>query len=131
MSLSVIAAEPEEFHARVVIPLPRRASTPEGHRPAVDVVVPVHNEERDLEPSVRRLHRFLSTDFPFSARITIADNASTDGTRDIAQRLASDLPVVRVLRLSEKGRGRALAAAWLTGDAAVVCYMGRVRVDRR
>lgn len=89
----------------------------------VDVVLPVHNEERDLERSVRRLHEMLHADFPFPAQITIADNASTDGTRVIANRLALELPGLRVLSLNDKGRGRALAAAWMTSDAAVVGYM--------
>ena len=47
--------------------------------PMVDVVVPVFNEERALEAGIRRLHAYLSGDFPFSWRITIVDNASTDG----------------------------------------------------
>ena len=44
--------------------------------PVLDVVVPVYNEQADLAASVRRLHRHLREDFPFPARITIADNAS-------------------------------------------------------
>jgi glycosyltransferase involved in cell wall biosynthesis len=91
--------------------------------PAVDVVIPVYNEERDLARNVRRLHTYLKDEFPFSARITIADNASTDGTWFIAAQLARELPNVRPLHLNEKGRGRALAAAWLTSDARVVAYM--------
>ena len=64
-----------------------------------------------LEPSVRRVHAYLRERFPFTFRITIADNASTDGTLDIARRLAAELPEVTALRLSQKGRGRALHAA--------------------
>jgi len=125
MSLRVITAEPDDFRARVVVPLPQHppALAPGFRRPVIDIVVPVHNEERDLASSVRRLHAFLAEEFPFSARITIADNASTDGTRAIAMRLAAELDDVRVLQLNEKGRGRALAAAWLTSDARVVAYM--------
>ncbi len=79
--------------------------------PVLDVVVPVYNEEPDLEPCVRRLHAHLTGHFPYSFRITIADNASTDDTPEIAARLACELDGVRVLRLAEKGRGRALRAA--------------------
>jgi len=91
--------------------------------PAIDVVIPVYNEEHDLEPSVRRLHAFLDDGFPFPAVITIADNASTDGTPVIAARLAAELPAVRCLRLDRKGRGLALASAWLRSEAGVVAYM--------
>jgi putative flippase GtrA len=91
--------------------------------PAVDVVVPVHDEERDLAPSVRRLHAYLSTRFPFPARITIADNASSDGTWAIAEGLALELDGVRAVHLPAKGRGRALKQAWTGNDAAVLAYM--------
>jgi len=59
--------------------------------PVIDFVIPVYNEERDLERNVRRLHAYLAVEFPFSARITIADNASTDGTWFVARQLARDL----------------------------------------
>jgi glycosyltransferase involved in cell wall biosynthesis len=89
----------------------------------IDVVVPVHNEEAALERSIRRLHRFLESAFPFSWRIVVADNASTDATPAIADRLAYELTRVEVLHLDRKGRGRALRAAWSQSEAQVVCYM--------
>jgi putative flippase GtrA len=92
-------------------------------RPAVDVVVPVHDEETDLAPSIRRLHAYLQDRFPVTATITIADNASTDGTWQIASALAAELPGVRAERLEVKGRGRALRQAWATSDATVLAYM--------
>ncbi|WP_157121810.1 glycosyltransferase, partial [Nocardia miyunensis] len=73
--------------------------------PVLDVVIPVYNEERDLGVCVRRLHEFLGDGFPFSARITIADNASTDATLDVANYLAAELDGVRVVHLDRKGRG--------------------------
>jgi len=90
---------------------------------AVDIVVPVHNEETDLEPNIRRLHAYLTHAFPVRARITIADNASTDATWPRALALAAALPDVRALRLDVKGRGHALRAAWAGSDAPVVAYM--------
>src|SRR6476646_9235381 len=91
--------------------------------PVLDVVVPVYNEEAMLADSVYRLHRHLRDQFPFPARITIADNASGDGTCRIAEELAAELDDVRVVRLEQKGRGRALHAVWSTSDAPVLAYM--------
>jgi glycosyltransferase involved in cell wall biosynthesis len=91
--------------------------------PLVDIVIPVYNEERDLGPSVRRLHEYLTSRFPFPAAITIADNASKDETLTVAQALTKEIPGVRVLHLDAKGRGRALRAAWLQSDAEIVAYM--------
>ena len=89
----------------------------------VDIVVPVRNEERDLAPSVRRLVSYLREDFPFTARLTIADNGSTDGTWAIADRLARDCDEVRAVRMEQPGRGRALRAVWSQSDAEVLAYM--------
>jgi glycosyltransferase involved in cell wall biosynthesis len=89
----------------------------------VEVVVPVYNEQEGLERSIRRLHRFLRERFPFSWRIVIADNASTDATPEIAAALARRLGGVDFVRLERKGRGRALRAAWGQSQARVVAYM--------
>ena len=89
----------------------------------VDIVVPVRNEERDLAPSVRRLVGYLREGFPFTARVTIADNGSTDGTWAIADRLAREYDEVRAVRMEEPGRGRALRAIWSQSDAEVLAYM--------
>ena len=91
--------------------------------PVVDVVVPVYNEQAALQRSVRRLHQHLQDSFTFPVRITIADNASTDDTPRIAAELAAELPGVRVVRLEEKGRGRALHHVWSLSDAPVLAYM--------
>jgi glycosyltransferase involved in cell wall biosynthesis len=102
-------------------PVLRRHPQPTAHQ--IDIVVPVHNEQDGLERSIRRLHRFLEAEFPFSWRIVVADNASTDETPAIADRLAYELSRVEVLHLERKGRGRALRAAWKASRAQVVAYM--------
>jgi glycosyltransferase involved in cell wall biosynthesis len=94
-----------------------------AHEAVLDVVIPVHNEETDLPRCVRRLQAHLMRTFPYSFRITVADNASTDCTLAVAHELARDLPCVRVAHLPQKGRGRALAAVWSTSDAPVLAYM--------
>jgi putative flippase GtrA len=91
--------------------------------PQVDIVVPVKDEERDLAPSVRRLCAFLRDEFPFSARVTIADNGSTDRTWAVATALSRELPGVAAVHLDQPGRGRALRAIWSGSDAAVLAYM--------
>jgi putative flippase GtrA len=89
----------------------------------VEIVVPVFNEQHDLGPSVRRLHAFLDAHFPFTATITIADNASTDNTWVCATELAQELSAVRAVHLEAKGRGRALHQVWAASQARVVAYM--------
>ena len=89
----------------------------------VDVVIPVHNEVAVLRSCVASLREHLERAFPFTWRITIADNASTDGTDALAAEIAAATPGVRAIRLDQKGRGRALRAAWMGNDASVVAYM--------
>jgi glycosyltransferase involved in cell wall biosynthesis len=89
----------------------------------VDVVVPVRNEERDLVPSIRRLVAYLRESFPFTARVTIADNGSTDTTWAIATGLDRELAEVRAVHMELPGRGRALRAIWSESDAEVLAYM--------
>lgn len=103
--------------------LPTAGSTSAATVADVEIVVPVYNEAAGLDRSIRRLHRFLTAGFPFRWRITIADNASVDATPEIARRLAATLPSVQHLRLEQKGRGRALRAAWSRSPARVVAYM--------
>ncbi|WP_433374109.1 glycosyltransferase [Actinoplanes sp. CA-142083] len=104
--------------------LPSHAADPSRiDAPVLDVVVPVYNEEIDLEPCVKRLHTYLSAHFPYRFRITIADNASTDSTAEVARRLTGELPGVASVHLSEKGRGRALKHVWTHSDAAILAYM--------
>lgn len=98
-------------------------SPPAPTGPVLDVVVPVYNEQTDLGPSVERLHAYLSRRFPYPFRITIADNASTDATPRMAERLVQRLDHVTYRRLEQKGRGRALATTWLASDAQVLAYM--------
>lgn len=91
--------------------------------PVLDVTIPVFNEEADLEECLRRLHSHLRGSFPHTFRITVADNASTDGTLKIAERVARELPEVAVVHLAEKGRGNALRKVWLASNAPVLAYM--------
>ena len=90
--------------------------------PLLEVVIPVHNEEVALADTVHRVTRHLDT-LPWTWQVTIADNASTDGTPLEAHRLAREYPGVRVVTLAEKGRGRALKRVWSESDAEVLAYM--------
>jgi putative flippase GtrA len=89
----------------------------------VEIVLPVYNEQATLRASVERLHAYLDDRFPFSFRVTVVDNGSTDGTWTEALALAAQLNDVRALRVEGKGRGRALEAAWSASEAKVLSYM--------
>jgi glycosyltransferase involved in cell wall biosynthesis len=93
-------------------------------KPSVDITIPVYNEEAEIEKSVITLADFLSrhlTDFQWN--ITIADNASTDSTLEIAKRLENKFHFVHVVHLNQKGRGRAVKFVWQHSHADFLAYM--------
>jgi glycosyltransferase involved in cell wall biosynthesis len=105
------------------LPAPEVRPVTEVDTTAVDVVIPVYNEETALAASVNKLCDYLATHCPYPWIVTIADNASTDRTLEVAERLAAERPGVRVRHLDQKGRGRALRAAWSASTSDVVAYM--------
>ncbi|HET9729030.1 MAG TPA: glycosyltransferase family 2 protein [Acidimicrobiia bacterium] len=88
--------------------------------PRVSVVMPAFNEAEILETSVKDVVTGLR-DRGESFEVVIVENGSTDDTLAIAQRLAEELPEVRVEHREEANYGKALRAGLLaaTGDAVV------------
>src|SRR6202035_5756057 len=74
------STSPRELPRCDVVPIRARRLTP----PAVEIVIPVYNEQRVLESSVRTLHAHMRRHLSIPFRITVADNASTDATLAIA-----------------------------------------------
>ena len=89
----------------------------------VDIALPVLNEERTLETSLRVLQAELSSRCPYRWSLSIVDNGSSDSSWTIASRIARTEPNVRALRLAERGRGGALKAAWTSSPADILAYM--------
>jgi putative flippase GtrA len=106
-----------------VLPASNRPDSSQEGSPVVEVAIPVYNEALILEQSIRTLRSYLDESFPFQTTIRIVDNASTDGTWAIATQLAEAHPGVSALHLDEKGKGRAVRAAWSSSSAEIVCYM--------
>ena len=91
---------------------------------AVDIVIPVLNEEHSLPRCIETLSEFSRANLRHQWRIVVADNGSTDGTLDVASRYAKERPAeVAVIHLDQRGRGRALKRAWSESEADVVSYM--------
>ena len=87
-------------------------------------MIPVLNEEVDLPICVETLihfcNKFMSS---YDWKITTVDNGSTDKTLEIAKALSEKHREVDLIRLEERGRGRALRHAWVGSRAEVVAYM--------
>ncbi|MCH8208041.1 MAG: glycosyltransferase family 2 protein [Nitrospinae bacterium] len=92
-------------------------------RGTVDVVIPVFNEEKVLPRNIVILADFLKANLRNPWQIIIADNASTDNTRSVSEMLSERYSGINYLHIPQKGRGRALKAAWLDSTADIVSYM--------
>jgi len=97
-------------------PLPHRMQThsslqPEHtpRPPRAVVCVPTYNERDNLEPLVRTLADVLD---PARDRVLVIDDASPDGTGELADRLADELPWVSVLH---RARKEGIGVAYLAG----------------
>jgi dolichyl-phosphate beta-glucosyltransferase len=91
-------------------------------RPLLSIIIPALNEERRLPPSLEKIDAFLATQ-PFQAEIIVVDNGSKDRTADIVREYSATHPNVRLIQLSERGKGRAVKAGMLAahGDFRFIC----------
>jgi glycosyltransferase involved in cell wall biosynthesis len=88
----------------------------------VILVIPVYNEEKVLEQSIFKLYKYMSTNIKQPWTIVIANNASIDNTKKIANRLSKKNKFVEVVHLKFKGRGNALKYTWSHYKADVYAY---------
>ena len=87
------------------------------------VCIPTYNERENLEPMLRALASLLRAD----DRVLVIDDASPDGTGELADLLAGELPFVDVLhRTRKEGLGPAYLAGFrhvLATDAELILEM--------
>lgn len=91
----------------------------------VEITVPVYNEEKELEENIQKLSDYCEKNLTnhYNWQITIADNASSDNTSIIASTIENKNPRIKLFRLEEKGRGRAVKRAWSNTTCDFCVYM--------
>ena len=85
----------------------------------LSIVIPVYNERHTVELLLKRVEAV-----PYDKEIILVDDASTDGTREILERLAHDHgdQVRLFLHTRNRGKGAAIRTAieHVTGDIAII-----------
>jgi|SRR5579859_4820558 len=83
-------------------------------RPALSVLIPAYNERASLAVCVATVKSRLDT-LAIDAEFLIVDDGSTDGTAQIAEAVAAEMPQLRVIH---HPHNRGIGAAFKTGAAA-------------
>jgi glycosyltransferase involved in cell wall biosynthesis len=74
--------------------------------PFLSIILPAHNEEQRLTPSLEKVEAFLRAQ-PYTSEVIVVENGSSDRTYEAACAFRERIPNLRVLQ--ESGRGKGLA----------------------
>lgn len=94
--------------ARQTQPLTRDARAPHYD---LSVIVPVHNEAGSIEKVLRDISGKILSQFPGTAEVVVAEDGSTDGTKELLACLQPELGFRLVSGNERKGYNRALKDA--------------------
>ncbi len=75
--------------------------------PFLSIVIPARNEDTRLPRALGQAFAFLESQ-TYSSEVVVVENASRDHTLEVAQKLARNIPNLRVLHEDLPGKGRAV-----------------------
>ena len=87
------------------------------YTPFLSIVIPAHNEEQRLPPSLEKIDCFLREQ-NYSAEIVIVENGSTDRTLEVTQGYAARMKNLSVLHEPQRGKGLAVKRGMLAAKGA-------------
>ena len=88
----------------------------------ITVVLPVYNDVEALKSAIPKSLEAL-TEFGRSFELIVAEDGSTDGSRELVEEWEQKDPRVRLLHSDERqGRGRALNRALAESHGGIFCY---------
>jgi len=90
--------------------------------PAVSIVLPTYNESEALPAIVPRIHETLAA-AGIAHEILVVDDASPDGTADVAEALAEEHPVHVIRRTTDRGLAKAVLAGFAEARAPLCVVM--------
>lgn len=88
----------------------------------LSVIIPAHNEERRLPPSLKAIDAYLSQQ-SYESEVLVVENGSQDLTAVVSEAFAADHPRVQVLREGGRGKGLAVRRGMLEarGEYRFIC----------
>jgi len=91
-------------------------------QPLLSIVIPAHNEEKRLPPTLEQVFAFLDKQ-DYEAEVLVIENGSTDQTYVLAQSFAARRRNLRVIRAEGRGKGLAVRQGMLEarGQYRLMC----------
>lgn len=91
-------------------------------RPLLSIIIPAHNEEFRLPPSLAKIDAFLKTQ-SYTAEVIVVENGSRDKTSEVTRVFAAEHPYVRLMEVQTRGKGLAVKAGMLAahGEYRFIC----------
>ena len=92
------------------------------NQPLLSIIIPAHNEEKRLPPTLEQVFAFLDRQ-NYEAEVLVIENGSTDRTYEVAQSFASQHKNLRVIHADGRGKGLAVQRGMLEarGQYRLMC----------
>ena len=92
------------------------------NQPLLSIIIPAHNEEKRLPPTLEQVFAFLDRQ-DYEAEVWVIENGSTDGTYAVAQDFAGLHKNLHVVRTTGRGKGLAVRHGMLAarGEYRLMC----------
>ncbi len=90
--------------------------------PFLSIVIPAHNEEKRLPPSLAKIDAYLKKQ-DYTYEVIVVENGSRDRTSEVVREFAKDHPYVRLIEVHTRGKGLAVKAGMLAarGEYRFIC----------
>lgn len=89
---------------------------------SVSIVLPVHNEKEGIEEVIKAIHKNVFSKLQ-DAEFIVAEDGSTDGTKEVLAKLAKEIPIKLVSSNDRKGYAKAVYDALGLAAKEVVFFL--------
>jgi dolichyl-phosphate beta-glucosyltransferase len=90
--------------------------------PFLSIIIPAHNEEKRLPPTLKTVDAYLDRQ-TYESEILVVENGSQDLTAVVTAAFAADHPRVKLVEVTGRGKGLAVRSGMLkaAGDYRFIC----------
>jgi len=91
-------------------------------RPFLSIIVPAYNEDRRLPTTLPQIVAFLEAQ-PYRGQVIVVDDGSADSTARVVEQMATQQPLITLIRNEHRGKGYAVKTGMLAaqGDYLFLC----------